>query len=118
MAEVPVTLLLRPLRPLILTTGGQSKRVNIGIALVTSPRVLFLDEPTSGLDTYTSHQARPPQAKGALRSPGHAGRQGSSSACNLCMSTFYRWLARWAWHCASQLVAVGCPCCGQQAHAA
>jgi ABC-type multidrug transport system ATPase subunit len=29
-------------------SGGQAKRTNIGIALVTNPRVLFLDEPTSG----------------------------------------------------------------------
>ena len=27
----------------------QLKRTNVGIALVTSPRVLFLDEPTSGV---------------------------------------------------------------------
>jgi ABC-type multidrug transport system ATPase subunit len=35
-------------------SGGQAKRTNIGIALVTEPRVLFLDEPTSGLDSMTS----------------------------------------------------------------
>ncbi len=29
------------------------QRTNIGIALITNPRVLFLDEPTSGLDSYT-----------------------------------------------------------------
>ena len=34
----------------------QAKRTNVGIALVSSPRVLFLDEPTSGLDSYTSSE--------------------------------------------------------------
>jgi len=32
-------------------SGGQKKRVNIGLSLITRPPVLFLDEPTTGLDS-------------------------------------------------------------------
>jgi ABC-type multidrug transport system ATPase subunit/ABC-type multidrug transport system permease subunit len=37
-------------------SGGEAKRLSIGIELISNPRVILLDEPTTGLDSKTALQ--------------------------------------------------------------
>ncbi|XP_043941106.1 cholesterol transporter ABCA5-like [Protopterus annectens] len=37
-------------------SGGQKRKLSLGIAILGDPKILFLDEPTSGMDVHSQHQ--------------------------------------------------------------
>ena len=41
-------------------SGGQRKRVNIGVDMLHDPKLLFVDEPTSGLDSFQAQSVSTP----------------------------------------------------------
>ncbi|KAG2452090.1 hypothetical protein HYH02_003126 [Chlamydomonas schloesseri] len=56
-------------------SGGQKRRVSVGIELVKDPRVLFLDEPSSGLDSE--------MALGVMSSLVRLARKGRTVVCTI-----------------------------------
>ena len=57
-------------------SGGQRKRVNIGMELVSRPSVCFMDEPTSGLDSSATLEVRAALKKWVWGSVGGVGKCG------------------------------------------
>jgi len=49
-AMVTLGLLAKRDKPVSILSGGEKKRVNVAIELISKPRLLLLDEPTSGID--------------------------------------------------------------------
>ena len=39
-------------------SGGQKRKLSVGIALIGDPKIIFLDEPTAGVDPYSRRHMR------------------------------------------------------------
>jgi ABC-type multidrug transport system ATPase subunit len=39
-------------------SGGQKRKLSVGVALIGDPKIIFLDEPTAGVDPYSRRCAR------------------------------------------------------------
>uniref|UniRef100_A0A914PBH5 ABC transporter domain-containing protein n=1 Tax=Panagrolaimus davidi TaxID=227884 RepID=A0A914PBH5_9BILA len=60
-------------------SGGERKRVCVGMSLLSRPQLLFLDEPTSGLDSVTALDLLHTFSKLA-----HGGREGQKAVTIVC----------------------------------
>eukprot|EP00270_Netrium_digitus_P019300 TRINITY_DN7584_c0_g2_i1.p1 TRINITY_DN7584_c0_g2~~TRINITY_DN7584_c0_g2_i1.p1 ORF type:complete len:680 (+),score=177.62 TRINITY_DN7584_c0_g2_i1:223-2040(+) len=56
-------------------SGGEAKRVNIALAILSNPRVIFFDEPTSGLDSSMSREV--------VRTIRHLANTGRTCICTI-----------------------------------
>ncbi|ODV89290.1 hypothetical protein CANCADRAFT_137067 [Tortispora caseinolytica NRRL Y-17796] len=56
-------------------SGGEKRRVSIGIQMLANPSVLFLDEPTTGLDAFSAYQL--------VRTLSHLAKSGRTIICSI-----------------------------------
>ena len=98
-------------------SGGERRRVSVGISLVTDAQAIFLDEPTTGLDSESAETlmqllARLAQKRGKTVSPyralGVSWNNGHHERCLICEAQCFRppvqlWCAKSAHSCTSSI---------------